>query len=218
MDALRASAERHGLAIVEDAAQAMGTRHRNRRAGALGTVGCFSAHPLKIFNALGDSGFITTDSDDIAARVRLLRNHGLVDRDTVAEFGYVSRLDALQAVVLRYRLNRLDTLIERRRANARLYRDFLAGVPIELPNDKPYEYHTFVNFVSQCDRRDELQKASRRQRRADRRALQHPDPFATRSTTPGRAPRSISSDRAPVEPDTRITRKSVAFVRRHPVC
>jgi dTDP-4-amino-4,6-dideoxygalactose transaminase len=158
MDALRASAERHGLAIVEDAAQAMGTRHRNRRAGALGTVGCFSAHPLKIFNALGDSGFITTDSDDIAARVRLLRNHGLVDRDTVTEFGYVSRLDALQAVVLRYRLNRLDTLIERRRANARLYREFLAGVPIELPNDKPYEYHTFVNFVSQCDRRDELQR------------------------------------------------------------
>src|SRR5439155_23409003 len=112
--------------------QAMGTRHHNRRAGALGTVGCFSAHPLKIFNALGDAGFITTDSDDIAARVRLLRNHGLADRDTVAEFGYVSRLDAVQAVVLRYRLGRLDENIECRRSNAALYKVLLNGSPIRL--------------------------------------------------------------------------------------
>jgi dTDP-4-amino-4,6-dideoxygalactose transaminase len=158
MEALWAIAERHGLAIVEDAAQAMGTRYRNRRAGSLGTVGCFSAHPLKIFNALGDAGFITTDSDEIASRVRLLRNHGLVDRDTVSEFGYVSRLDALQAVVLRYRLGRLDEMIERRRSNAAFYRTLLKGVAIRLPEEKPYEFHTFVNFVSQCERRDELQK------------------------------------------------------------
>jgi len=158
MDALWAIAERHGLAIIEDAAQAMGTRHRNRRAGALGTVGCFSAHPLKIFNAVGDAGFITTDSDDIAARIRLLRNHGLVDRDTVGEFATVSRLDTLQAAVLRFRLPRLDAMIERRRANAERYRALLKDVPIRLPREKPYEFHTFVNFVSQCERRDELQK------------------------------------------------------------
>jgi dTDP-4-amino-4,6-dideoxygalactose transaminase len=158
MEALWSIAERHGLAIIEDAAQAMGTRHRNRPAGSLGTVGCFSAHPLKIFNAVGDAGFITTDSDEIAARTRLLRNHGLVDRDTVSEFGYVSRLDALQAVVLRYRLGRLDAMIECRRANAALYRELLKGAPIHLPKEKPYEFHTFVNLVSQCDRRDELQK------------------------------------------------------------
>jgi len=136
----------------------MGTRHRDRRAGALGTVGCFSAHPLKTFNALGDAGFITTDSDNIAERVRLLRNHGLADRDTVAEFGFVSRLDALQAAVLRYRLTRLDSMIERRRSNAELYRNLLSGVEIALPRDKPYEFHTCVNFVSQCERRDELQR------------------------------------------------------------
>jgi dTDP-4-amino-4,6-dideoxygalactose transaminase len=158
MEALGAIAERHGLAIVEDAAQAMGTRYRNRRAGSLGTVGCFSAHPLKIFNALGDAGYITTDSAEIVSRVRLLRNHGLVDRDTVGEFGYVSRLDTLQATVLRYRLGRLDELIERRRSNVAFYRELLKGVPIRLPEEKPYEFHTFVNLVSQCDRRDELQK------------------------------------------------------------
>ena len=158
MEALQVIAERHGLAIVEDAAQAMGTRHRNRRAGSLGTVGCFSAHPLKIFNAIGDAGFIATDSAEIAERVRLLRNHGLVDRDTVSEFATVSRLDPIQAAVLRLRLKKLNRNIERRRANAELYRSLLKDVPISLAQEKPYEYHTFVNFVSQCERRDELQK------------------------------------------------------------
>lgn len=158
MDVLWKLADRHGLAIIEDAAQAMGTRHRNRRAGALGTVGCFSAHPLKIFNAVGDAGFITTDSADIAQRVRLLRNHGLADRDKVAEFATVSRLDAIQAAVLRLRLKRIDAMIERRRANADLYRKQLADVAIRLPREKDYEYHTNVNFVSQSDKRDELQQ------------------------------------------------------------
>ncbi len=158
MDALQAIAGRHGLAIIEDAAQAMGTRHRGRRAGTLGTVGCFSAHPLKIFNAVGDAGFISTDSAEIANRIRRLRNHGLVDRDTVLEFATVSRLHSLQAAVLRLRLKRLDDNIERRRANVDLYRSLLAMVPIRLPDEKSYEFHTFVNFVSQCDRRNELQK------------------------------------------------------------
>src|SRR5258708_2737932 len=158
MEALWAIAERHGLAIVEDAAQAMGTRYHNRRAGSLGTVGCFSAHPLKIFNALGDAGFITTDSDEIASRVRLLRNHGLVDRDTVSEFGYVSRLDALQAVVLHYRLGRLDEMIERRRSNAAFFRGMLKGGAIRFAQEKPYEIHTFLDIVSPSDRRGELPK------------------------------------------------------------
>lgn len=157
MDALQKIAERHHLAIIEDAAQAMGTKYRGRLAGSLGTVGCFSAHPLKIFNALGDAGFIATNSDDIAARVRLLRNHGLVDRNTVTEFGHVSRLDAVQAAVLRFRLGRLDAMIARRRINAEHYREFLKGAPILLPEEKPYEFNICVNFVAQCDRRDELQ-------------------------------------------------------------
>jgi dTDP-4-amino-4,6-dideoxygalactose transaminase len=157
MDELWAMARQHGLAVIEDAAQAMGTKHRDRRAGSLGTVGCFSAHPLKIFNAVGDAGFVTTDSEEIARRVRLLRNHGLVDRDTVDEFGTVSRLDTVQAAVLRFRLQRLEAMIERRRANAAMYRELLADVPIVLPQDKSYERHTYVNLVSRSERRDELQ-------------------------------------------------------------
>lgn len=158
MDPLWAIAERHGLAVIEDAAQAMGTRHGNRRAGALGTAGCFSAHPLKVFNAVGDAGFVTTNSGEIAGRLRLLRNHGLVDRDTVSEFAGNSRLDTVQATVLRYRLTKVDEYIERRRANANLYVSLLADLPIRLPLEKPYEYHTRVNFVSHCDWRDELQQ------------------------------------------------------------
>lgn len=157
MDALWPIAERHQLMIVEDAAQAMGTRHRGRQTGSLGTIGCFSAHPLKIFNASGDAGFITTNDAAIAERVRLLRNHGLIDRETVTEWGTVSRLDALQAVILRHRLARLPEMIERRRANAARYHAALDGHPIRLPREKPYEFNTFVSFVSQCDRRDELQ-------------------------------------------------------------
>src|SRR5262249_61943034 len=148
----------HGLAIVEDAAQAMGTRYHNRRAGSLGTVGCFSAHPLKIFNALGDAGFITTDSDEIASRVRLLRNHGLVDRDTVSEFGYVSRLDALQAVVLRYRLGPLDDIVLTGRHKTALFPGKLKGVGRRLPPEKAEEIYTFFNILSQIYRRDGLQK------------------------------------------------------------
>jgi dTDP-4-amino-4,6-dideoxygalactose transaminase len=158
MEELWRICERYGLMVIEDAAQAMGSRHRNRCAGALGTVGCFSAHPLKIFNAVGDAGFITTDSSQIARKVRLFRNHGLVDRDTVMEFGTVSRLDTLQAAVLRFRLCHLDSMIATRRANAALYRDLLRGVPLSLPEEKTYQFHTFVNFVSQTDCRDKLQK------------------------------------------------------------
>lgn len=158
MDKLWQIADKHGLLIIEDAAQAMGTSHRMRKAGALGKVGCFSAHPLKIFNACGDAGYISTDDPDVARRVRLLRNHGLVDRETVSEFGTVSRLDPVQAAILRFRLPRLDAAIARRRTNASHYRELLATSPIRLPAEKPYEFHTFVNFVTQCDRRDHLQK------------------------------------------------------------
>lgn len=156
MDALWEIAKRHGLAIIEDSAQGMGVRHRDRLCGALGTVGCHSTHPFKMFNAVGDGGFITTDSDDIAARVRLLRNYGRADRDTVIEFGRMSRLDAIQAAVLSYRLDHLDETIGRVRGIAGLYRNLLDGVPIDLPVEKNYETRTYSYYVTQCNRRNEL--------------------------------------------------------------
>jgi len=159
MDALWRIARRHNLLIIEDAAQAMGTSYRGSRTGTLGTVGCFSAHPLKNFNAAGDAGFLTTGSREAAERARRLRNSGLKDRDTVVEWGVISRMDALQAAILRLRLRRLDGVIARRRANTATYRELLADLPLWLPHEPPDEFHTYHNFVVQCDTRDALQSA-----------------------------------------------------------
>lgn len=146
-----------GLVIVEDAAQAFGSKLDGRMAGTIGHVGCFSTHPLKNLNAAGDGGLLATDDDAIDARVRRLRSHGMVDRNTVAEWGLVSRMDVLQAAILRYRLKLLPQVIERRRRNARLYRELLDQAHVQVPPDRKAEFNTWHTFVIQVDRRDELQ-------------------------------------------------------------
>ena len=122
MTAIDAIAKKHGLAVIEDAAQSIGSSHAGRKSGTWGNVGAFSAHPLKNLNATGDGGFIATSDAAIAGRMRKLRNHGLVDRDTVTEFGFCSRLDTMQAAVLRIRLRALPGVIARRDALAAEYR------------------------------------------------------------------------------------------------
>jgi dTDP-4-amino-4,6-dideoxygalactose transaminase len=156
MDEIGRIAADHRLAIVEDAAQAMGSRYHDRPSGSLGDVGCFSTHPLKNLNACGDGGVLTTDDDAVAEHVRLLRNHGLVDRDTVTEFGFVSRMDALQAAVVKFRLGKLDQVIARRRHNAGLYRQLLDPERVFMPKCRPQEFNTFHTFVVQVDHRDTL--------------------------------------------------------------
>ena len=150
-------AGRHGLAVIEDAAQSIGSRYEERQAGSFGTIACFSAHPLKNLNAAGDAGFLATDDADVARKVRLLRNHGLVDRNTVEMWGTVSRMDVLQAELLRLRLARLDEVIERRRRNAETYRRLLRDAPVFIPPCRNQEFNTFHVFVIQADRRNELQ-------------------------------------------------------------
>ena len=155
MTALRELADRHGLRIIEDAAQSIGSAHRGRKSGAWSDAAAFSAHPLKNLNAAGDAGFVTTDDPAIAQHLRRMRNHGLVDRDTVAEFGYVSRLDTLQAAVLRYRLRRLPDVIARRRALASIYMQQLGPHARWAPVPAGDE-HTYHLFVVQVERRAEL--------------------------------------------------------------
>ncbi|KAF0225613.1 MAG: hypothetical protein FD176_299 [Rhodospirillaceae bacterium] len=157
MDEIMDLAERHGLVVIEDAAQSIGSRYDGRLSGSIGHVGAFSAHPLKNLNAAGDAGFLTTADGDIAGKVRLYRNHGLVDRNTVECWGTVSRLDTLQAEILRLRLARLPWVIERRRANAALYRRLLADAPVFMPPCGDTEFNTFHTFVIQVDQRDALQ-------------------------------------------------------------
>lgn len=156
MEAINAVAAKHGLFVIEDAAQSISSRYRGRAAGALGHIGCFSTHPLKNLGAAGDGGFLTTGDGDIAARIRRLRNHGMLDRDTVAEWGYVSRMDTLQAAILNVRLGRLDALIAKRRANAERYRALLDPAFVFIPPARAHAFDTFHTFVVQVDHRDAL--------------------------------------------------------------
>ena len=150
-------AQRYGLGVIEDAAQSIGSRYQGSNSGTFGTCAAFSTHPLKNLNAAGDGGFLATNDPAIAAKVRLLRNHGLADRDTVTAWGTVSRMDALQAEILRRRLRRLDDVIERRRGNAENYKRLLDDAPVFVSPCRNHEFNTFHLFVIQADRRNELQ-------------------------------------------------------------
>jgi dTDP-4-amino-4,6-dideoxygalactose transaminase len=157
MDALRAVAAKHKLAIIEDAAQAFGSKFGGAYAGTLGNVGAFSAHPLKNLNAGGDSGFVLTSDAAIAEKIRGLRNHGFVDRDTAMQFGFVSRMDTLQAAILRVRLPRVAGVVARRRANAALYDAQLDRSRVFVPIDARAMLNTYHLYVIQVDDRDALQ-------------------------------------------------------------
>jgi dTDP-4-amino-4,6-dideoxygalactose transaminase len=157
MDKIESIAKQHGLAVVEDAAQSFGSKYKGRAAGSFGDVACFSAHPLKVFNACGDAGFVTTNRDDLASRIRTLRAHGMVDRNTVKEWGVVSRLDALQAGILLVRLAKIDDYIKRRRRNVETFKRLISSSGVYIAPCKECEYNSFQTFVVRSSQRDELQ-------------------------------------------------------------
>ena len=156
MDQISRIAESYCVAVIEDAAQSIGSTFNGKLSGTFGDVGCFSAHPLKNLNALGDGGFVCFKSQEMAGEVKKLRSHGLIDRNTVEMFGYVSRLDAIQAAVLTFRLTRLEATIKSRRANADLYRSLLNPDFVFVPYDDPLEQNSYHTFVVQVERSDEL--------------------------------------------------------------
>lgn len=159
MDAIKEVADRYRLAVIEDAAQAVGAEYRKRRVGSLGTIGCFSLHPLKTLNACGDGGLITTDDDQLADQFRVLRNVGLRSRDNCEIWSGNSRLDTLQAAVLLVKLRHLDEWTERRRENAALYRSLLAEcADVRVPHDRPFERSVYHTFTIVAERRDALKR------------------------------------------------------------
>lgn len=158
MDQIMEIARRKGISVVEDAAQSVGSKLGGRLAGTIGDVGCFSTHPLKNLNAAGDAGFILTRDAELAGKVRDFRNHGLVDRNTVNRFGSVSRMDTLQAAILKRRLHQLPDVIARRRDNAELYRKHLNPDAAFIAPCQADEFNTFHTFVVQVERRDALQQ------------------------------------------------------------
>jgi dTDP-4-amino-4,6-dideoxygalactose transaminase len=159
MDAILEIGRRRGVPVVEDAAQAHGATWRGRAAGTFGAIGCFSFYPSKNLGACGDAGACVTADPALAARLRRLRNYGERDRYLSVEFGINSRLDELQAAILRVKLPRLAGWNARRRELAAAYRQRLAALPLAfaLPSDEGEEVvHLFVAQVARRDRLREI--------------------------------------------------------------
>jgi dTDP-4-amino-4,6-dideoxygalactose transaminase len=158
MDALLALARPHRLLVVEDAAQAIGAAYRGRPVGGLGDVGCFSFYPTKNLGAFGDGGLATTQDPALDERIRRLRAYGGRDRYLHEELGFNSRLDEIQAAVLRVKFRFLAEWNARRRAIAARYRDGLAGLGIGLPVEVPGCVHVYHQFTIRVPDRDGVQQ------------------------------------------------------------
>ena len=158
MDPILALAKGRGLKVIEDACQAHGAEYKGKKAGSLGDVGCFSFYPTKNLGAYGDGGMVITNDEEIAHRVRLLRNYGERERYYHAIKGFNSRLDELQAAVLRVKLKRLDEWNSARRERAKLYNDLLANNGIITPAEMDYGKHIYHLYVVRTKFRDELRR------------------------------------------------------------
>jgi dTDP-4-amino-4,6-dideoxygalactose transaminase len=159
LDPILEIAQRHGLTVVEDCAQAHGAEYKGRRVGAFGRVACFSFYPTKNLGAYGDGGMVVTDDGALAWTVKLLRQYGWEKRYVSSLRGLNSRLDEIQAAILRVKLGHLDEWNEARRARARLYDELLAGSGVTTPTEMNYGrhvYHLYVVRCPHCAHRDEL--------------------------------------------------------------
>jgi dTDP-4-amino-4,6-dideoxygalactose transaminase len=138
---------RHDITLIEDCAQAHAAEWQGRKVGSIGRIGCFSLYPTKNLGAIGDGGIIVTDDAGLAEKIRLLRQYGWKDKQLSFVPGFNSRLDELQAAILRVKLPHLDAMTARRREIARRYTDALSGLPVVLPGDQPdcrHAYHLYV--------------------------------------------------------------------------
>jgi len=156
MDAILAIARRHGLRVIEDAAQAHAAEHHGRRCGSLGDLACFSFYPSKNLGCYGDGGMVTGSDPALLARIRRLRDHGRVGKYEHVELGWGSRLDALQAAILGAKLPHLEQWTEQRRAAAARYNDLLSGAEVVVPAERPYNRHVYYCYVIRTPRRDGL--------------------------------------------------------------
>jgi dTDP-4-amino-4,6-dideoxygalactose transaminase len=159
MDPILSMAAERGIAVIEDAAQSIGSEYKGQRAGSLGQVGCFSFFPSKNLGAYGDGGMITTNDAALAERLAALRIHGRTGKYFHQWIGVNSRLDALQAAILRVKFRHLDEWTAGRQRNAAHYREELSrlSVPVIPAQPLPSQTrHVYNQFVIRCERRDEL--------------------------------------------------------------
>lgn len=158
MDAILAVARRHSLHVIEDAAQAIGAEDRGRRAGSIGVCGCLSFYPTKNLGAYGDAGMVVTNDRDLADKLDVLRRQGGKTKYFHEVLGFNSRLDTMQAAILRVKLRYLDRWQEARREVACRYDRLLAaaGAPVTLPHVRPGVRHVYHQYTIRAPQRDAL--------------------------------------------------------------
>ncbi len=170
-------AQRHGIDVIEDAAQAHGATYQGRKAGSMGSIGCFSFYPAKNLGAFGDGGAIVTDREDVALRVKMFRDHGSPSKYEHDVVGYNSRLDTIQAAVLNTKLGHLDEWNQMRQRNAQTYNDMLAEVPgVVTPKVQDRASHVFHLYVIRLSSKDREQVRQRLQERGVQTGIHYPTP------------------------------------------
>ena len=156
LDPIRDICAKRGLLLIEDAAQAHGAEYKGQRAGSCGHIGCFSFYPTKNLGAFGEAGAITTDDDEIAKRLRHLRDHAQLEKYRHEELGYNYRMDEMQGAILRIKLRHLEDWNRARRERAADYKRKLAATSIVLPSEAAARRHVWHQFVVRSPHRDKL--------------------------------------------------------------
>ncbi len=151
-------AKQHNLFVIEDACQAHGAEYEGRKVGGIGHLGCFSFYPVKNLGAYGDGGMVVTDDAELAEKLKMLRNYGQPRKHVHDFIGVNSRLDEIQAAVLRVKLKHLDQWNERRRKIARWYGEHLSGTDIVAPAEKKYARHVYHLYVIKSKAPDAMQR------------------------------------------------------------
>tara|TARA_B100001175_G_C19456688_1_gene614189 strand:- start:248 stop:1345 length:1098 start_codon:yes stop_codon:yes gene_type:complete len=155
MDEINKIAQKFNIQVIEDAAQAIGAIYKNRKIGSLGKAAGFSMHPLKNLSVYGDGGFVTTNDSNLADKIRLLRNHGLANRNDCVVWGYNSRLDEMQAAFAEIKLQHLDKWNSQNNKIAEFYNKELKNF-VHVPNLNDYEVSVFHNYIIRLENRDNL--------------------------------------------------------------
>jgi len=158
LDPILELAKKHHLHVIEDAAQAHGAEYKRKRVGALGSAGCFSFYPSKNLGAYGEAGAVVTNDEELAKRLRLLRDHGSTSKYAHAIVGYNFRMEEIQAAVLNVKLRHLNDWNDARRARAATYNASLSSAGLVLPEEMDYARHVYHVYAVQSQNRDELQK------------------------------------------------------------
>lgn len=158
MDNIMELANRYNLIVIEDACQAIGASYRGRKTGALGHAACFSFFPTKNLGGYGDGGMITTNNEELAGRIRMLRAHGSSKKYYNSEIGYNSRLDEIQAAILRVKLKHLDSFNEARRTKAERYKNLLQGLGFKFPEADSEAVHVYHLYILGHPKRAEIIK------------------------------------------------------------